>query len=41
MTCDQHEIEYWLENGKVRNDDVKARENLACFQANGIDAYIS
>ena len=32
MTCDQCEIEYWLENSKVRNDDFESRKNLACFE---------
>ena len=32
MECDQREIEYWLENNKVRNDDIESRKNLACFK---------
>ena len=24
--------EYWLENNKVRNDDIEPQENLLCFQ---------
>ena len=31
MTCDQREIEYWLENGEVRNDDIESGKNLAFF----------
>ena len=30
-----------VRNGKVRNDEVEARENLVCFQASGIYLYIS
>ena len=41
MTFDQRETEYWLENSKVRNDDIELHKNLACFQIYGIDAYIS
>ena len=32
MECDQREIEYWLENNKVRNDEIESRKNLACFK---------
>ena len=35
MVCDQHEIEYWLENNTVRNDDTESRKNLICFQTYG------
>ena len=31
-TCDEREIEYWLENNELRKDDIKSRKNLACFQ---------
>ena len=31
-------IEYWLENNRVRDDDVKSRKNLACFQTYGNQA---
>ena len=37
MVCDQHEIEYWQKNNKVRNDDVELRKKLACFQTYGTD----
>ena len=37
MTCDQREIKYWLENNKVRNDDLESGKNLACFQTYGTD----
>ena len=29
MACDQREVEYWLENNWVRNDDIESRKNLA------------
>ena len=41
MTCDWREIEYWLGNTKVRNDDIESRKHLACFQTYGTDVYIS
>ena len=37
MACDQHEIEYRLENNKVINDDTESRKNLAYFQTYGTD----
>ena len=40
MTCDQHEIEYWLKNSKVRNDDIESQKILACFQTYGTDVFI-
>ena len=35
LICNWHEIEYWLENNRVRNDDTELRKNLACLQAYG------
>ena len=37
MACDQRETEYWLENNKVRNDEIESRKNLACIQTHGTD----
>ena len=38
MACDQHEIEYWLENNKVIiNDDIELQKNQACFRTYGTD----
>ena len=37
MKCDQSEIEYWLENSKVRNDGTGLRKNPTCFQTYGTD----
>ena len=31
MMCDQREIEFWLENSKIKNDDIESQKNLACF----------
>ena len=32
-----YEIEYWLENNRVRNHDIESRKNLACFRTYGTD----
>ena len=37
MTYDSREIEYWLGNNKVRNDDIESQKNLPCFQTYEID----
>ena len=37
MACDQREIKYWLENDRVRNDDIESQKNLACFRTYGTD----
>ena len=37
MMCDQREIEYWLENNKVRNYDIELQKDLAYFQIYGTD----
>ena len=32
MACDQHEIEYWLENNKVRNNDIESWKKKNVFK---------
>lgn len=32
MAWDQHKIEYWKENRRVRNNGIESGKNLACFQ---------
>ena len=32
MACDEREIEYWLENSRVRNNGIGSWKNVAYFQ---------
>ena len=29
MVFDEHEIEYWLENGRVRNDNIELKKEYS------------
>ena len=33
------EIKYWYKNNRVRNNDIKSRKNLVCFQIYKTDVY--